>query len=81
MLLLRQWPAADDDVFAAVVQSANGLAAPGSGLTQGFRKGPMPQYDSGDGEHLNAEGDAIFASRIQIAVEKVLAQQGFKSGS
>jgi lysophospholipase L1-like esterase len=78
VILLRQWPPPDDGNFAAVMQSVNAFVAPGLGLSQGFHKGPLPQYDSGDGEHFNAAGNEVFASRVVPEVERVLTQSGFK---
>jgi len=69
-----------DAAFAAVVQSANALAAPNQGLSKGFRQGPRPEYDSGDGEHLNAAGNDVIVSRMVPVVAGVLTQQGKRPG-
>jgi acyl-CoA thioesterase-1 len=78
VILNRQWPPPDDAAFAAVVQSANAFAAPGQGLSKGFRQGPLPEYDSGDGEHLNAAGNDVIVSRMLSVVASVLTRQGLR---
>jgi hypothetical protein len=42
---------------------------------------PRPEYDSGDGEHLNAAGTDIVVARAIPDVERVLTGLGLKPGS
>lgn len=82
VILVRKWAPADAAAFSAVTQSVDAYVDwyQGFYLGQGPHPGPRPEYDSGDGEHVNAAATDIVVARAVPDVERVLMKLGFKPG-
>jgi acyl-CoA thioesterase I len=69
-----------DPAFSAVKQSADASVCWTQGMSTPIPGGPLPQYNSGDGEHFNAAGNDVIAARAVPDVERVLTQHGLRPG-
>jgi acyl-CoA thioesterase I len=76
VIVVKQWGAA----VTAAINSADAIAGWWNGMYGGAAV-VRPEYDSGDGEHLNSAGFDIVVARAVPDVERVLASRGFRSGS
>jgi len=78
VILARQWPPKDEAAFAGLAQSVDADVDWWGGLVANGK--PLPQYDSGDGEHINPAATDIVVARAVPDVERVLMKLGFKPG-
>jgi acyl-CoA thioesterase-1 len=79
VILVRRWGSAPTTAFDAIIAKADLYVEWFSGLTAGPSV-LRPEYDSGDGEHLNAVGIDVLVARAIPDVERVLSTHGFRSG-
>jgi lysophospholipase L1-like esterase len=79
VILVRRWPGDTGAALAAVTANADAYVDWWNGLivVPGIAR---PEYDSGDGEHLNSTGVDILISRAVPDIEKVLSAHGIRSG-
>jgi acyl-CoA thioesterase-1 len=67
-----------DPASSAVRQSADASVCWTQGMRTPIPGGPLPQYDSGDGEHFNAAGNDAIVARAVPDIERLLMQHGFR---
>jgi acyl-CoA thioesterase-1 len=79
VILVKEW-FGRQPVLDAIGNKADFYAAWWVGLNIADRV-PRPEYDAGDGEHLNAAGTDIVVARAVPDVERVLTAFGLKPGS
>jgi acyl-CoA thioesterase-1 len=82
-VLAQNWPPPEESLYLGARQSANETVALIEGLYPGGvppLSPVLPQYDSGDGLHLNAAGTDVVVARLLPAVERVLVRSGFRPG-
>jgi acyl-CoA thioesterase-1 len=78
--LVVLWACSADPAFSVAKQSADASVCLAQGMRTPIPGGPLPQYDSGDGEHFNAAGNDLIVARGIPDIERVLMQHGFKPG-
>jgi acyl-CoA thioesterase I len=78
VILARSWPPKDEAAFAGLAPSVDAYVDWWRGLVANGK--PLPQYDSGDGEHINAAATDIVVAHAVPDVERVLTAHGFKPG-
>jgi len=78
VILSRMWPPKDEAAFSGLSPSVDAYVDWWGGLVANGK--PLPQYDSGDGEHVNAAATDIVVARAVPDDERVLMKLGFKPG-
>jgi acyl-CoA thioesterase I len=76
--LVVLWACSADPAFSVAKQSADASVCWTQGMRTPIPGGPLPQYDSGDGEHFNAAGNDLIVARGVPDIERILMQHGFK---
>jgi acyl-CoA thioesterase-1 len=76
IILARSWPRTDEAAFAGLAPSVDAYVNWWAGFVVNGKM--LPQYDSGDGEHINAMATDIVVARAVPDVERVLTTYGFK---
>jgi acyl-CoA thioesterase I len=78
-MLVRTWRPSDAAAYAEVQQAADSFVTWYSDVH--YQNGPLrPDYDSGDGSHLNAAGTDVIVAHAVPDVERLLLKNGLRPG-